>query len=839
MSKLLIWYPLRAKVRVDLQWFEIWASEKLGMPMFTDATWTHDRAAPVWDKEDPRKKIAIIQVESLKTQFSQHADNFLIGPIDLSAWDLVILFSTEALECWWSDIYNEFAEQLNTTKLVWVFGGGQSYSSPPPENTYLRYLTFFNRTVLANEYQDCSATSKPYLFDALIGTLKPTRLFVLYQILDSKFKDKILTNIQPHPMEFETVGIEAWRPEQFERMGVISDYQSPGLLELEQPEIKEFKIATKDADVNQRYSTNVVPNPVTNKIGMSCVMPWNIYRNSWYSIVCETYTAGYTYRFITEKTAKCLYGKRIFIMFASAGTLDYIKSFGFRTFHGKYIDERYDKTFSDYERAEKAWAAVERLAEFDPLEVTAYYQEVLDHNHELMKKLPQEQISKLNEFIHSHIDLIPGDEITDEIWNKVEQLPEIIDADDPEALIDGKDKYFVWTPHRWWDMWYAQNCHAVDFFHGAEIFEDGNLDLTGLLEKKLHGDPRKKIVILDYQVLINIEKLNLAWADIIIVFSTEPLTDWWTIIYGDLTKKLNHDQIICAFNGEVNYTQAPRDIFITRMTTWLSKVVWANEYQNIDANNTPFRKYMFDALMGTTKTSRLYLLYRLLESDFADQVVTSFQPSQHGYDWSEIERVDPIGYRRWGQISDHITPALVDIDHPVYLGLQSRANTAAERYSGNIVTINSSSGPKHIQASVPIPWQVYQSSWYSIICETADKGASVRFLTEKTGKCLFAKRIFVMFAGAGLLKYLKSFGFRTFHGDIIDESYDDEPDDAKRYAMAWEQICRLQKTEPRHIYPLFEEVLEHNYHTMMYLGKQQSHTINKYVESVLRRYSLR
>lgn len=839
MSKLLIWYPLMSKAKVDLQWFELRAAEKLGMPFFKDAEWTYDRAAPLFDKEDPRKKVAIIQVESLKTQFSRHVNNFLVGPIDLSEWDLVILYSTEALESWWSDIYNEFAEQLNTSKLIWIFGGAQSYSSPPPESTYLRSLTFFNQVVIANEYQDCSAAVKPYLFDALIGTLKPTRLFVLYQILDSKFKDKILTNIQPHPMEFETVGIAAWRPEQFERMGVISDYQSPGLLELESPEVKHFKLETKNGDAVDRYSANSVSNPTTNKISMSCVMPWNIYQNSWYSIVCETYTAGYTYRFITEKTAKCLYGKRIFIMFASAGTLDYIKSFGFRTFHGKYIDERYDKTFSDYERAEQAWAAVERLAEFDPVEVTAYYQEVLDHNHELMKKLPRQQISQLNEFIHRHVGLIPSDSITDAVWARTQDLSEIIDADDPKAQVNGLDKYFIWMPQRWWDFWYAKNCHAVDFFHGAEVLENPDCSLAKELEQKLHTDPRTKIVIVDYQSLLRLKDFDVAWADVVIVFNTEPLLDFWDVVYNDLTKKLNHQHVICMFNGEVHFTQAPRNKFFTKLTTWLSKVVWANDYQEVTAKNTPFRKYMFDALLGTPKASRLFLLYQILGSEFSDQVVTNLQPGVGEYDWSEIQQIDPKGYSQFGRIDQYTTPALADIDHPAFIGLQTTSTNPAERYSGNLVTVESASGRKHIEASVLIPWQIYQSSWYSIVCETACKGDGTRFLTEKTGKCLFAKRIFVMFSSAGLLKYLRSFGFRTFHGVIIDESYDDEPDDAKRYGMAWEQVCRLQKTDPRHIYPLFEEVLEHNYHTMLYLSKQQSYNTYKYIESALRHHSLR
>jgi hypothetical protein len=89
-----------------------------------------------------------------------------------------------------------------------------------------------------------------------------------------------------------------------------------------------------------------------------------------------------------------------------------------------------------------------------------------------------------------------------------------------------------------------------------------------------------------------------------------------------------------------------------------------------------------------------------------------------------------------------------------------------------------------------------------------------------------------MMNGAGLLRNLKSLGFRTFHGDIIDESYDDEPNDAKRYSMAWQQIYKLYYTEdPRSVYAHFQDVLEHNHQLMMSWTSQQLSDVQQFIHT--------
>ena len=65
-----------------------------------------------------------------------------------------------------------------------------------------------------------------------------------------------------------------------------------------------------------------------------------------------------------------------------------------------------------------------------------------------------------------------------------------------------------------------------------------------------------------------------------------------------------------------------------------------------------------------------------------------------------------------------------------------------------------------------------------LVTETVATGRR-HHLTEKTFKPIALGMPFVIVGTQGSLKYLRSYGFKTF-GDLWDESYDDEPDDSKR-----------------------------------------------------------
>jgi triphosphoribosyl-dephospho-CoA synthetase len=90
-----------------------------------------------------------------------------------------------------------------------------------------------------------------------------------------------------------------------------------------------------------------------------------------------------------------------------------------------------------------------------------------------------------------------------------------------------------------------------------------------------------------------------------------------------------------------------------------------------------------------------------------------------------------------------------------------------------------------------------------------------------------------MFNSAGLLKNLRKLGFRTFHGDIINESYDDEPNDQKRFTMAWHEIRKLYHTDARHIYPEFRKVLEHNHQLIQSWTSDEFNNIKNFLHRSL------
>lgn len=107
-----------------------------------------------------------------------------------------------------------------------------------------------------------------------------------------------------------------------------------------------------------------------------------------------------------------------------------------------------------------------------------------------------------------------------------------------------------------------------------------------------------------------------------------------------------------------------------------------------------------------------------------------------------------------------------------------------------------------------VPYDIYNKTWYSLVCETRGTNDSL-FFTEKLAKPLISGRIFILFGQHKQLHHLRQLGFKTFNG-VIDESYDLESDDILRYTKAWDQIELLMKQDPVEMYQKCEKILEHN-----------------------------
>lgn len=105
-----------------------------------------------------------------------------------------------------------------------------------------------------------------------------------------------------------------------------------------------------------------------------------------------------------------------------------------------------------------------------------------------------------------------------------------------------------------------------------------------------------------------------------------------------------------------------------------------------------------------------------------------------------------------------------------------------------------------------VPYALYNQSWFSILTESRYYQNKS---TEKTAKCLLAKRMFIFFGAPGYLADLRALGYKTF-SSIIDESYDYEMDQDQRWKMAWTQVERLCRMDPATVYKKVQPILAHN-----------------------------
>ena len=217
---------------------------------------------------------------------------------------------------------------------------------------------------------------KTQYFDAMLGTCKPPREFVANQIVANNLADKIVYALGPPPGEDLAVPMPQnsnfiWESD-FEPMEGM-DY-----LKLNQ---------------QMHYYGLTVQMP--------CIIPTQLFNNTAYSIVCETGFANYTHM-LSEKTAKAIVGRRLFVMFAGAGILKFIRNEGFKTFDG-IIDETYDTIEDDVQRWTVAFEQVKQLCNMDQKEVLDRVRPIVEHNyqHAMINDLQTAPIMSINNKIQT------------------------------------------------------------------------------------------------------------------------------------------------------------------------------------------------------------------------------------------------------------------------------------------------------------------------------------------------------------------------------------------------------------------------------------------------------
>ena len=269
--------------------------------------------------------------------FYNRPDVFSFDPeladLDVSAFNLVLISDIEYFKH--QDI-EQWATENHIKNYLLAVGGIRFTDQIDLSTTIYRHYNI-DRYISRNQYVDTVGVSKPYLFDCLLGARRPHRDYVMLALTKTGLLDQsIVTYRAGFPGE------------------IINEYS------------QQYANCFPGVELNWPYvSPNLRPkwevgSIVTN--ANSCELPQGIFHNTHYSIICETLYTGNDF-FLSEKTVKAMFSKRVFVMFGPMHFLKHLHKLGFQTFDA-VLDESYDNEPVDEVRYQKAMSQVLRLAHF-------------------------------------------------------------------------------------------------------------------------------------------------------------------------------------------------------------------------------------------------------------------------------------------------------------------------------------------------------------------------------------------------------------------------------------------------------------------------------------------
>jgi hypothetical protein len=227
--------------------------------------------------------------------------------------------------------------------------------------------------------------------------------------------------------------------------------------------------------------------------------------------------------------------------------------------------------------------------------------------------------------------------------------------------------------------------------------------------------------------------------------------------YVSTSLSLSRDQLILEAYDHHPRFETPWAILQTYPSTSLAAVYEAIELDKCVRDDNA---RLFGGFFGRFTIHRFLMAY-FLENMIKEHSVLSFHPPQNWVDY-EIESV-----------RKYYTKEL-----EWYYHRSQSTNNMNPGYNGRIDPFTSLYDYHNIYSShhieIVIETNIYDCGWW----------------TEKTAKCLYAGKPFLLLGTNGQLTKLHELGFKTF-SPYIDESYDSEPNTDRRFDMIQKEILRI------------------------------------------------
>jgi hypothetical protein len=319
--------------------------------------WTYYNNAELFNKSTHQRRVACFQVPYPYGD-PNYPKNMVIDQEIVDIYDHadIIIFLCSELH----GSTAKFIRRHDLPKMRWFMCGKLT---PPLLNgrTFL-FLDWFTTTIHfyknvrpSTLYQLNPYDPKPLMFDALLGRKKLHRdrayNFINEQGLASQGVVTYINNFQD--INFQNMPKEEWI------------WEEPGLTERE----------------NVQWTVEPVKY-YGHVMSLSQIIPFSIYNQTAYSLVCET-NCDNDLVFFTEKTVKPILARRLFVMVACRYSLAMLRDLGFRTFN-TIIDESYDEIEHYPDRQLAAMEQLRWLCNQPQEKILAQCRDIVDHNFNLM-----------------------------------------------------------------------------------------------------------------------------------------------------------------------------------------------------------------------------------------------------------------------------------------------------------------------------------------------------------------------------------------------------------------------------------------------------------------------
>lgn len=113
-----------------------------------------------------------------------------------------------------------------------------------------------------------------------------------------------------------------------------------------------------------------------------------------------------------------------------------------------------------------------------------------------------------------------------------------------------------------------------------------------------------------------------------------------------------------------------------------------------------------------------------------------------------------------------------------------------------------------------------RDAFFFIVHETLTRSTDALFISEKTYKPLRLGLPFLIYGSPFILEHLRDLGFRTFH-PLIDERYDQEPDDVMRLRLFLTELDRIGRLTPGQVQQLHQDLIPVVRHNLAHLQNRR------------------